>query len=228
MKSEFFYGWSYNYFRSGLVQIVGTVKAIQMVASNFSRRSIKALVESPNPTKAFCISLRGEVIPNLIMARGGQVLFAENDSLVLMTIVEAVNTKSTITFLKKNTKVPSSLPMMTLRRNWIFGCRVKVRKLRRAIKQLWAPANDILPKFIMIVFKPGELSLSTSFLMGAFKARVRIPVQSTCSIITKIEFREFVLALRLVSTSVLTIYFDTAGRIIIRSKGLIQYVNALC
>ena len=229
MKSELFYGWSYNYFRSGLVQIVGTVKAIQMVASNFSRRTIKALVESPNPTKkVFRINLRDEVIPNLIMARGGQVLFAENDSLVLMTIVEAVNTKSTITFLKKNTKVPSSLPMMTLRRNWIFGCRVNVSKLRRAIKQLWAPANDILPKFIMIVFKPGELSLSTSFLMGAFKSRVRIPIESTCSNVTKIEFREFVLALRLISTSVLTIYFDTAGRIIIRSKGLIQYVNALC
>ena len=229
MKAEFCHGWSYHYFRLGLVQIIGTAKSVQIVASNFSRRSIKALVESPNPTKkAFRISLRGEVIPNLIMVRGGQVLFAENDSLVLITIVEAGNTKSTITFLKKNTKVPSSLPMLTLRRNWIFGCRVNVRKLKRAIKQLWAPANDILPKFIMIVFKPGELSLSTSFLMDAFKARVRIPIESTGSNVTKIEFGEFVLALRLVSTSVLTIYYDTAGRLIIRSKGLIQYVNALC
>jgi hypothetical protein len=186
-------------------------------------------VESPNPTKkVFRINLRDEVIPNLIMVRGGQVLFAENDSFVLITIVDPGKAKATITFLKKNTKVPSSLPMMTLRSNWIFGCRVNVRKLRRAIKQLWAPANDILPKFIMIVFKPGELSLSTSFLMGAFKSRVRIPIESTCSNVTKIEFGEFVLALRLVSTSVITMYFDTAGRLIIRSKGLIQYVNALC
>ena len=213
---------------SQFLQLVGTGKTVELVASNFTNRTVRALVEARQPGgKPFHINLGGDAVEWLSRARDGQVVMGENESLISLAIRQHDRETAAILLQKPADPIPDCRTMMVPRSQWGPGCLVNVRELKRAFAQLMAPAGGVYSGTVELAVQPGRLSLAGSFSMGTMKARVRVPCDASHSASARFDATALAPALRSVWTRELVIHWAGRQRLVLRSKGLIQYVNAL-
>jgi len=227
-KSALDHLWTYLQPDSETLLVKGSAKSVQLVASNFTNRTIQAAVAGPDPARRpFQVRLRREAIGWLQKVRASEVAIAENDSLTSLALIDDGVETGLMILQKKENSLPSYSSMRVPRSHWGPACMVNTRQLKRAFIQLMAPSGGALPEAIELALEPGRLSLAATFAMGSVKARVKVPCEASFSSSVKLEYSALALALRSVCTSSLVIHVASNNRLVLRSKGLVQTVHGL-
>ena len=229
VKKSTFQGLS-SYLLSGSrhLQLVGTGKTVELVGSNFTNRPVRALVQARQAGETpFRINLTEDAVQWLSRTREGRVVVGENESLVSLSIENQGRESASILLQKPTEAIPACKAMMVPRTHWGPGCQVHVRELKRAMAQLMAPMGEGVSGTLEVTVQPGRLSLAGSFSNGLFRSKAWIPCEASFSASARFHASALAPALRSVWTRRLALHWAGRQRLVLRSKSLIQYVNAL-
>ena len=210
------------------LQLVGTKKTVELVASNFTNRTVRALVQARHAGETpFRINLTEDAVQWLSRTREGRVVVGGNESLVSLSIENQGRESASILLQKPTEAIPVCKAMMVPRTHWGPGCQVHVRELKRAMAQLMAPMGEGVSGTLEVTVEPGRLSLAGSFSNGLFRSKAWIPCEASFSASARFDASALAPALRSVWTRRLALHWAGRQRLVLRSKSLIQYVNAL-